>query len=267
MSRSRQALLPLLTLPLFLAFALPAAEPTTEVKKTIPLPAGGRVEVETYKGSVNVTAEERPDVLVEARVTADTTCGDAETQAAWVRETEIRIESHDRGVRIESDYDKLAPFHHWLFSSCTARPFVDYKIRMPRKADFELKDYKSKIELSGLAGDLRVDSYKGTIRVRDLDGSARLTTYKGEATVDFASLRSESRFETYKGDVEVLIPKGAGFDLDADSGRRGDFRSDFEGLVRVSGRTRMALNGGGPRLSLSTYKGTLRLSARPKNVP
>ena len=267
MSRGCRFLFPLLLVALLLALAAPAAEPSKLVRKTIPLPAGGQVEVETYKGSVDLTAEERPDVLVEARVTPDTSCGDAKAQAKWVEQTEIRIESHGNKVRIESDYEDLQSSHSWLFGGCTARPFVDYRIRIPRKADLELKDYKSKIDVKGLAGDIRLESYKGTMSVRDLDGSARLTTYKGEASVAFALLRTDSRFETYKGDIEVSLPKGAAFDLDADCGRRGEFRSDFEGGVCSSGRTRMVLNGGGPKLALSTHKGTLKLSARRADVP
>lgn len=263
MSRNRRFLLPvLLLIGLLVTLAAGASEPSKEVRKTIPLPAGGRVEIETYKGSVHLTGEERPDVLVEARVTPDTSCGDAKTQAEWVKETEVRIETHGRTVRIESDYDHLTSFHTWLFSWCTARPFVDYRIRMPRKADLELKDYKSKVDLAGLEGDLRLDSYKGTMRLRDLDGSVRLQTYKGEASVALTGLRSDSRLETYKGEIEVSLPKSAAFDLDADCGRRGDFRSDFEGAIRSSGRTRMALNGGGPKLALSTRKGTLKLTSR-----
>jgi len=262
MSRSRRFLFPLFLLTLFLALSAHAAEPAKEFRKTLPLPAGGRVEVETYKGTVHVTAEERPDVLVEARVTPDTECGDAKAQAEWVERTEIRIDTHGKTIRIESDYDRLSSFHHGFFSWCTARPFVDYKIRMPRKADLEVKDYKSKIDVAGLAGDLRLDSYKGTMRVRDLDGSVRLKTYKGEARVEMASLRADSRFETYKGEIDVSLPKTSAFDLDADAGRRGEFRSEFGAALRSGGRTRTALNGGGPKLSLSTHKGTLKLSAR-----
>ncbi len=262
MSRSRRFLFPLLLVALLLALTAKAAEPSKEVRKTIPLPAGGRVEIETYKGSVDLTAEERPDVLVEARVTPDTSCGDSRAQAEWVEKTEIRIESHGKAVRIESDYGDLKSVHTGLFDRCTARPFVDYAIRVPRKADLELKDHKSKISLKGLAGDLRLESYKGTMTVGEVDGSVRLETYKGEASVAFAFLRTDSRFETYKGHIEVSLPKRAAFDLDADCGRRGEFRSDFDGMVRSSGRTRMVLNGGGPKLALSTYKGTLKLASR-----
>lgn len=264
MSRSRRFLFPLFLLAVALAIALSAhaAGPSKEVRKTLPLPAGGRVEIDTYKGSVDVVAEERSDVAVEARVTADSECGSAKDQAEWVESTEVRIESSGKTVRIESDYSRLDG-HHWgFFGSCTARPFVDYRIRMPRKADLELKDYKSKVTVAGLSGDLRLESYKGTMAVRELDGAIRLETYKGEAAVAFASLRGDSRLETYKGTIEVSLPKTAGFELDADTGRRGDFRSEFGSLARSAGHLRTSLNGGGPKLALSTHKGTLKVAAR-----
>ena len=244
MSRSRRFLFPLLLLAVAFAIALSAhaAGPSKEVRKTLPLPAGGRVEIDTYKGSVDVVAEERSDVAVEARVTADSECGSAKDQAEWVESTEVRIESSGKTVRIESDYSRLDG-HHWgFFGSCTARPFVDYRIRMPRKADLELKDYKSKVTVAGLSGDLRLESYKGTMAVGELDGAIRL--------------------ETYKGTIEVSLPKTAAFELDADTGRRGDFRSEFGSPARSTGHVRSSLNGGGPKLALSTHKGTLKVAAR-----
>lgn len=263
MSRSRRFLFPFLLLAgLVLTFPAPGAEPSKEVRKTLPLPAGGRVDIETYKGSVDVTAEERPDVQVEARVTPDTGCGDSKTQAEWVEKTQIRIEAHGKTVRIESDYDSLSSYHTWFLGSCTARPFVDYRIRMPKAADLEVKDYKSKVTVAGLSGDLRINSYKGTMTIRDLDGSIRLETYKGDASVALARLRSDSRFETYKGEIEVSLPRTAAFEIDADAGRRGEFRSDFGVQTRSGRRMSATLNGGGPRLALSTYKGTLKVAAR-----
>jgi hypothetical protein len=264
MNRGRRFLFPLLLLAAALALALSAqgAGPSKEVRKTLPLPAGGRVEIDTYKGSVDLVAEERSDVVVEARVTADTECGSEKDQAEWVEATEVRMETSGKAVRIASDYSRLSPHRQGFLSWCTARPFVAYRIRMPGKADLEVKDYKSKVSVAGLSGNLRLESYKGTMTVRELDGTIRLETYKGEAAVAFAGLRGDSRFETYKGTIEVSLPKAAAFELDADTGRRGDFRSDFGPPVRTTGRLRTSLNGGGPRLALSTHKGTLKVVAR-----
>jgi hypothetical protein len=85
MSRSRRFLLPLFLLALFSLAAHGA--PQKEIRKTLPLAPNGRVEVDTYKGSVDVAAEDRADVVVEARVVPDTDCGDEKTWAEWVDAT------------------------------------------------------------------------------------------------------------------------------------------------------------------------------------
>jgi hypothetical protein len=119
-----------------------------------------------------------------------------------------------------------------------------------------------------MRSEMEIDTYKGTVDVTGLDGSLDLKTYKGEVRVVFDRLAGPSRFETYKGDIDIVVPKKDAFDLRADTDRGGDFRSDFEVSARIrSGRhgdSRIsgAVNGGGPELVLKTKKGSLSLRAR-----
>ncbi len=265
MSRTRRFLVPLFLLALFSLAAHGA--PQKEIRKTLPLAANGRVEVDTYKGSVDVTAEERADVVVEARVVADTDCGDEKAWAEWVEATEVRIDAHSDLVVIESSYRRLEGYREGFLSWCTSRPFVHYRIRMPRTASLDIKDYKSSIDVASLAGRLRIESYKGKIRVAGLDGRLDLETYKGDARVEFARFGGDTRVETHKGEIELSLPKGTGFTLDAAGDRHGRIRSDFDvssqAVSRGSGDVlRGAINGGGPRLLAKTHKGTIRLVAR-----
>jgi len=270
MSRSRRFIYPLflLAVALAIAFSAPAAELSKELRKTIPLGPDGRVEIETYKGSVEVAAEERADVVVEARVVPDRGCGDEKAWAEWVDRTEVRVDAGPNSVRVRSDYGALESYQRGFLSRCTSRPFVEYRIRMPRTASLAIKDYKSKIDVGPLAAPLRLESYKGTMRVHDLAGRLDLETYKGDARVEFARFGGDSHVETYKGGIELYLPKGSAFTLDAVADRRGRIRSDFEPPSRVvSGRRSReqlsgSVNGGGPRLEASTHKGTIRLVAR-----
>jgi hypothetical protein len=266
MSRTRRFLVPFFLLALFSLAAHGA--PQKEVRKTLPLAANGRVEVDTYKGSVDVTAEDRADVVVEARVVADTDCGDEKTWAEWVEATNVRIDAHPDLVLIESGYGRLEEYRQGFLSWCTSRPFVHYRIRMPRTASLDIKDYKSTIDVASLAGRVRLESYKGTMRVTGLDGRLDLETYKGTARVEFARLAGDVRVETYKGEIELSLPKGAAFTLKADADRHGRIRSDFgvpsqQAASRRSGDAlRGAVNGGGPRLDATTHKGTIRITER-----
>jgi hypothetical protein len=75
--------------------------------------------------------------------------------------------------------------------------------------------------------------------VAGLDGAARLDTYKGDVRVEFARFTRASRFDTHKGEIDVRLPKDSHFELDADTGRRGDIESDFA-MTTHAGRSRAA---------------------------
>ncbi len=257
-------------LPIAAAFAvsallaLPAAAgtPSREVSKTLPLGAGEHVRVETYKGSVKVTTWDRAEVAVEARVVADDSCGSNERQARWVDQTKVEIERSAHGVAITSDYDALDEGNSW-FGSCTARPFVHYVIRMPKSAPLRIKDYKSDLDVRDLAADLSIDTYKGTATIAGLAGALKLETYKGDVKAGILRVAGDVRCETYKGSIVLTLPPSAAFELSADAGRRGDISSEFPALgtttVARHGSMRLSgtVNGGGPRVSLRTDKGSL----------
>ncbi len=251
---------------LILAAGVAQAADTKEVHRTVPLDPDGRVSIDTYKGSVTVTTWDRREVRIDALIEPDGLDPDEKEKVAA---TEVRISGSGSSVSVRSDYDRTCHIHgffrgifdgHW-----GTLPFVRYTIQMPPTARLEIEDHKSDIKVSGLKADLRLHTYKGTGHVSDLDGAARVETYKGDVRVEFARYSQPSRFETYKGEVEVRLPRDSRFDLDAHSGRRGDVVSDFAITTRAgrshAARMSGAVNGGGPTLRLTTYKGTLRVRA------
>ncbi len=247
--------------------ASPAAADRT-VSKTLPLAADGKVTIDTYKGSIRVVPWDRAEVAVEARIVPDESCGSERDQKEWVAATRVVIEPHGGGVRIESDYDGLEVSWHF-FTACTSRPFVHYKVSLPRAAALRIHDYKSDTDVKDYAGRLTHDTYKGSAALVGLTGPLDLKTYKGEVRAGFARLSGEVRADTYKGDVTLTFPAGAAFDLSADAGRRGEIVSDFEGTgpirsSRRSGfRSSATVNGGGPHVTLSTDKGKLSIRRAP----
>jgi hypothetical protein len=248
-----------------LALAGPAAAGDfKEVGKTVPLDPNGVVSIETFKGWIDVAVWDRPEVEVLARVEPDDTGRD---QARKVQETRIRIEGSGRRLRIQSDYDAV---HNGRFLGILGGdetlPFVRYSIRVPKTARLEVKDYKSQSRISGLEGSLDFDTYKGRVEIAGMAGPLKLNTYKGDVRAVFDRFQA-SRLETYKGEVELLLPGTAGFDLDADLGRRGTLDTDVGIVVKAFDRTggghhQASANGGGPKLRLETYKGSFRIRAR-----
>jgi hypothetical protein len=245
------------------------AQESREVHKSGPFSKDGRLFVDTYKGTVEVTTWDKPEIDITARIEAE---GSDRRSRESVQDTEVRIDLSSNSARVKTDYDRVRRHHDGFFGLFSFEsddlPMVHYKIRVPRKANVEVKDYKSKTFISDLESDIVIDSYKGDIEIKRLSGSLDLKTYKGKARVDVTNLEGRSRIETYKGETEVSLPKGKGFDLDAEIGKGARLRSDFE-LEKDGSRKRnkgydirVAVNGGGPVVRLKCDKGTVRLLER-----
>jgi hypothetical protein len=244
-----------------IAAAVAAASPSREVHKTVPLSPTGHLEISTFKGSVTVTTWDRAEADIHARIEPDGWDSDMQHK---IEKTEIRIDSSGGGnsVRVESDYDHV--HHLFSFFESNTLPFVHYTIKMPATARLEIEDHKSDTRVSGLKADLKIRTHKGTVKVDGLDGGAEVNTHKGDIEVAFARFSRPSRFKTYKGTVAVRLPKDSKFDLDVDTGRRGDVESDFTvASYRKSRRSgeslRGPVNGGGPELSFESRSGVLKL--------
>lgn len=242
---------------LALAGGLAAAQ-SKEVHKTVPLAADGRVEMDNYKGSIRVEAWDRAEVQVDVRIEED-----GGFFAAPVSYADARVEARAGVVEIESRFDRLKTF----FGIGGSQPSFHYTVRMPRQARLKIEDYKSEIEVEGLAGDLDVHTYKGRLRARALEGGLLVDTYKGDVDAVFARFGGRTSVETYKGSVDLELPRGTGFDLRADLERKARFDSDFALPPRSSSGRRGTLmsgsvNGGGPELRVQSYKGSLRLLER-----
>jgi len=239
-----------------------------EVKKTVELNKDGEVFIDTYKGSITITTWDSPQVEILARIEADP--GDHDRNEN-VRDTEIRIDDSPSRVRIKTDYDRLHNHRSWFFGwfddNSMILPFVHYTISMPRTAQLTIKDYKSDTKISNLNAPVDLNTYKGTVNIIGLDGAIDLETYKGEVTIDLTKLAGSSRIETYKGRIDVTMPRDGGFDLNTDLGRRANLDSDFDTIVRSSRHRddesyRASINGGGPRLLISSEKGDIRLKKK-----
>jgi hypothetical protein len=243
---SRRAV-PFLVLALLAAGPVAAEGPSKTVEKTLPLSSAGRLSVDTYKGRVTVTAWDREEASIRAVVTPDGSCDIA---AELVEKTRIRIEGGGKDVRLVADYDDL-PKRLFSFSSdCSSRPFVAWEIRMPRAAALDVKDYKSRISVGDVTGAVGIESYKGTMRLKGLASAFEVETYKGDVVAEFDRLQGRVRAETYKGEIELVVPKDARVDLHENVGRHGVLHAE---LAQASG---------GTPVSVETYKGTIRLRSR-----
>jgi hypothetical protein len=253
---------------LLISFSLVGvAQDSREVRKSGEFSQNGKLSIDTYKGSIKVITWGKPEIEIVARIEAD---GGDRRSREKVEDTEIRIDLSSHAARIKTSYDRVRDRHSgflgiFVGDDSDNLPFVHYAIKVPKSTRIEIKDYKSKTEVNDLESDVDIETYKGEVEVGRLSGSLTLDTYKGEVRVGFARLGGRSRFETYKGSIDVTLPHGKGFELDADIGRHASFDSDFPlGENRRQDRRRdseirSAVNGGGPLVRLKSDHGTIRL--------
>jgi hypothetical protein len=252
----------------FLSYGATPDRPKREISKTLSLNPTGRFTLDTYKGSIDIQTWEKNQVEVNVVIEPDDEFWNSSSDRD-VDEVEIHISGGGDEVRVKSDYTKLERRRHsvidWFGDNSFSLPLVHYTIKMPKTANLQVKDYKSKSEIAGLSSDIVLNTYKGSVRLNSIAGSVDLETYKGDVRVEFSKLKGATRFETYKGEIEISIPKTNGFSLETDFTSKTDFSSDFDVKERAHGRRSRerdyygSINGGGPELKLKSGKGTFRL--------
>jgi len=227
------------------AVGILAAADSKDIHRTFPLDSRGHVTIDTYKGSIRVSTWDRNEIDVVVRIEED---GDVFAQS--IKRADVRFDALPSDVRITSD--NQSPF----FLVDGVAPLYHYTIHMPRTASLRIKDYKSESEVSDLAGELQVQTYKGSLQLRNHAGGLIVNTYKGDIRAEFAAVTASSRIETYKGMVDLRMPRDSRFDLHTNLGRKANLDSDFARYLTASNSR------GGPELRLKSYKGEFRLRAR-----
>lgn len=267
----------LLLLVALCLLTIPAnAQNTKQISDSHTIGNDGRVYVDTYKGSIEVTTWNGDTVEVDAVIEKDGKSNDL------VELTEVRINKSGRSIRIETDYSKAKDKMKRSRIKNFSLPLVHYTIRMPETAELSIDDYKSEIDIQGvqanvsletykgtvdirdMEGELNIETYKGDVRIRDLSGGLYADTYKGSFDVEFNEFLGDTSFDTYRGEVSVTLPQDTGFDLDADLGNKGDFDANFRtsDLKRSKNYYRGEVQGGGPRLEFETYRGSFNVRSR-----
>lgn len=226
-----------------------------EFKRTVPMDANGRFSLDTYKGTIRISAWDQPQVDIQARIVADPVGWFSEP----VDDVEIRVDTGAGTVRVKTEYRR----ERWSMVEGNS-PNVNYTIRVPRHASLSIKDYKSETDISEVQGSVEFETYKGTARLIGLHSGLDLKTYKGEIRATFASFSARSHIDTYKGVIELTLPRASSFEMHAELERHASLDCDFPRTLRSDRRQRemrSTVNGGGPELRITSYRGSIRLRA------
>jgi hypothetical protein len=252
-----------------------------EFKKTVDVQNGGDFTLETDKGSVRLTSWNSNQVEIYARIEApENESADYGREA--VEGARIDVTGDSRSLAVRSNFDGV-PYKGSIVNHSKNLPNIHYEIRAPRNLNLHIEVDRSKLEVQGFNGIIRLQSDRSPLIASDLEGEIQINMDRG--SVDSNNLRGslkvdadrsngqfralhlsgDSRIEIDRGSFDLGLSASQGLSIIANLSKRSGFSSDFE-VSRPSiakGRDNKSfegtINGGGPRLSIESDRGTVNL--------
>lgn len=219
--------------------------------KNYPISEGGRLEVKNTNGFIRV---EVGGSEVEVRAERVAHAATPEAAKEILQKIEVAEDVTADRVRLET----RRPAGGFGRGNVEVR----YTIRIPSSTQVELETTNGEVRVSGVTRGARISTTNGAIDGRGLGGEVRATTTNGGVDLELASMTQRVHVSTTNGGVSVRIPSDSKADLQASCTNGG---IDVSGLeLDVEGertRRRLAgrLNGGGPRLEVSTTNGAIEI--------
>jgi hypothetical protein len=222
--------------------------------KKYPLSDGGRLEVKNTNGFIRVdVGGDQVEVSAERVARAAT----PEAAKEMLKQIEVMEDVTADRVRLETK----RPQGGFGRGSVEVR----YTIRIPASAQVELQNTNGEVRVIGVTRGTRISTTNGAIDGRGLGGEVRASTTNGGVDLELASVTQAVTVSTTNGGVTVSVPSTAKADLQATCTNGG---IDVKGLdLDIEGertRRRLAgrLNGGGPRLEVSTTNGAIEIRGK-----
>jgi hypothetical protein len=140
---------------------------------------------------------------------------------------------------------------------------VRYHLKVPAGVSVRVSNTNGMVRVEGLKGAVHAETTNGGVRGRDLYGAVVATTTNGGVELEMNAIAADGiRAETTNGGVELTVPENAKAQLRATCVHGGVSLSGFTvdgetGRNEVDGK----INGGGPRITLETTNGGIRVRA------
>ena len=263
----------------WVASTLPLTAQSKLFERTVNLPSGGVLRLDSDKGSVRLTSWDRNQVEVHARIEAESSW-DSDYARRIVDATTVEvITSFSNEVSIRGNFDNV-PMRDWIFGNGRSTPNIHYEIRAPRRVDLRLDIDRSNSVINGFEGRIDLEADRSVVDATDLTGAMRVTIDRGgdssfrnirgslnivadrtNLRMDLTRLDASSSIEIDRGDIDMSMSRGQGFDLDTSLTKRASFDSSLPVQMRGFSRNNPSgsVNGGGPRLAIEADRSRIRL--------
>lgn len=288
-----------------LVFAGDSSRYREDFHYTYPQTAGGRLTLENFNGSVEITGWDQNTVDVSGTKYAES--------ESLLHAMQIQVSSSGNTVRVKTT--RPDPHHGNMGAK--------YVVRVPRQTELEdvtssngslrvediegnahLATSNGSVHLAKIQGNVDAHSSNGSVEVNDVRGDVnfttsnggvhadnvegafeaqtsnggirvhlhdtvsgraiRLGTSNGSIDLDVDSLRQNDVIaSTSNGPITVRVPANVSANLHASTNSNGSVRSDFDVLMHggelSKHRIEGSINGGGPRIELTTSNGNISL--------
>ena len=259
------------------AVGSPAMYQSKEFKRTVDFEAGGDFLLNSDKGSVRLTSWDNNQVEISARIDPPQNVGEDYGRRA-VEGARIEVLGGGRSLTVRSNFDGV-PYGEGFVNRSKCFPDIHYEIRAPRNMNITVELDRSKLDIQGFKGKLKLETDRTALKAADLEGDIRINTDRGEAQMsnlrgsldietdrtDFSlksvRIEGDSRLEIDRGIFDIGLTGSQPLTINADLSRRASFESDFAVAMKtVNGKSfQGAINGGGPRLSINADRGRINL--------
>lgn len=295
-----QYLLPLLFSAFLLVVTIPSSTyaQAQRISDTVSLDPDGSVSIDNHEGNITVTTWDRDAVQYEVEIDAPEGSDELRNTEIEVDHSSgsLRLATTQRNRDDDGSWfswnngSDIPNVHYTVQMPRTARLTIDdhesdinvtglqAELRIDthegpiritdQQGEVTIDSHESRMDLANITGRLTIDMHDGDVVVDNLRGAFELDTHDGSADVTFAELTDDVEIDTHDARIMLTLVGDAGFDLRTDFSDDADLRGTFDlASVRVMGddedevNYEGAVNGGGPRLSLTAHDGAFEVRA------
>jgi DUF4097 and DUF4098 domain-containing protein YvlB len=226
------------------------------------LAKGARFEIANENGQIDVRGTSGSEVKVKA--IREVTSNSDEDAQQRLKGLKMREDVSSDRVFIQA---QTGGMDHMGFGQGLG---IHYQVEVPAGLTVTLKTMNGGVRLDDVAGKISAATTNGNVSGDAVSGELQGSTVNGSVSMTLDDVSGDVRLTTVNGAIRLELPPTANADLDAATVNGGVSVDDKLGLVDVTRdrgsfgpatSVRGRLNKGGPRLSLQTTNGGVRVSA------